>query len=87
MVEKEFGVRNFGFYSLKYMNRDMEEKGIVARDCLTLEAPTSRGTTAVRPAAHFEVVVPRKRAVGLRWETIAGNNPLLLHVVVQSTSD
>ena len=32
MVEKEFGVRKFGFYSLKYRNRDMEEKGIVARD-------------------------------------------------------
>ena len=30
MVEKELGERNFGFDSLKYMNRDMEEKGIVA---------------------------------------------------------
>ena len=33
MVEKEFGERNFGFDSLKYMNRDMEQKGIVAREC------------------------------------------------------
>ena len=30
MVEKESGERNFGFDSLKYMNCDMEEKGIVA---------------------------------------------------------
>ncbi|CAL8253199.1 unnamed protein product [Boreogadus saida] len=34
MVEKDLGERNFGFDSLKYMNRDMEEKGIVARNCL-----------------------------------------------------
>ena len=31
------GERNFGFDSLKYMNHDMEEKGIVARECLPLE--------------------------------------------------
>ncbi|CAL8370459.1 unnamed protein product [Boreogadus saida] len=37
MVEKELGEGNFGFDSLKYMNHDMEEKGIVARDCLPLE--------------------------------------------------
>ena len=41
MVEKEMGERNFGFDSLKYMNR--EEKGIVARDCLPLE-PRCRGS-------------------------------------------
>ena len=52
MVEKELGERNFGIYSLKYMNRDMVEKGIVV----------------------FR-------------ETIEGNNPFLLHVAVQSTSD
>ena len=34
MAEKELGEWNFGFDSLKYMN--MEEKGIVARDCLPL---------------------------------------------------
>ena len=33
MVEKELGERNFGFDSLSRLNRDMEEKGIVARDC------------------------------------------------------
>ena len=38
MVEKELGQRNFGFDSLKSrLNRDMEEKGIVARDCLPPE--------------------------------------------------
>ena len=37
MVEKELGERNFGFDSLKYMNQDMEVKGIVASDCLPLE--------------------------------------------------
>ena len=37
MVVKVLEVRNFGFDSLKYMNHDMEEKGIVARECLLLE--------------------------------------------------
>ncbi|CAL8393550.1 unnamed protein product [Boreogadus saida] len=37
MVEKELGERNFGSDSLKYMNHDMEEKGIVARDRLPIE--------------------------------------------------
>ena len=35
-VENELG-RNFGFDSLKNMNHDMEEKGIVGRECLPLE--------------------------------------------------
>ena len=30
LVEKELGERNFGFDSLKCMNRDVEEKGIVS---------------------------------------------------------
>ncbi|CAL8386129.1 unnamed protein product [Gadus morhua 'NCC'] len=37
MVEKDLGERNFGFDSLKYTNHDMEEKGIVALECLPLE--------------------------------------------------
>ncbi|CAL8370660.1 unnamed protein product [Boreogadus saida] len=45
MVEKELRKRNFD--SLKYMNGDMEEKGIVARHCLPLE-PRCQGTTAAR---------------------------------------
>ena len=37
MVEKELGETNIGFDSLKYMNRDMEEKGIIGRACLPPE--------------------------------------------------
>ena len=37
MVENELGKRNFGFDSLKNMNHDMEEKGIVGGECLPLE--------------------------------------------------
>ena len=37
MVEKELGGRNFGFDSLKNMNHDIEEKGIVGGECLPLE--------------------------------------------------
>ena len=50
MVEKELGERNFCFDSLKYMNRDMEEKGIDALDCLPPEprCPQPLGTTAAR---------------------------------------
>ena len=36
-VENELGGRNFGFDSLKHMNHDMEEKGIVGGECLPLE--------------------------------------------------
>jgi hypothetical protein len=30
-LRRNLGERNFGFDSLKYMNHDMEEKGIVSR--------------------------------------------------------
>ena len=47
MVENALGERNFGFDPLKYMNHDMEEKGIVGRKCLPLEPrfllPRDRG--------------------------------------------
>ena len=36
LIEKELGERNFGFDSLKYINRNMEDIGIVARDGLPL---------------------------------------------------
>ncbi|CAL8371033.1 unnamed protein product [Boreogadus saida] len=81
----------------EYMNREMKEQGIVARDCLPSE-PRSLLPAAARhhrgqakslcgtlPAS--EAVVPRQRAAGLRRETNAGNNPFLLNVKVQSTSD
>ncbi|CAL8377865.1 unnamed protein product [Boreogadus saida] len=38
MVENELGERNIGFDSLKNMEHDMEEKGIVGRECLPLES-------------------------------------------------
>jgi hypothetical protein len=104
MVEKELGERNFGFDSLHSLKfSDMEEKGIVASDCLPLEprfplpAARCRGTNAsALPAAGgvgaqalpaAETVVPRQREEGLKRESIAGNNLFLLHVVVQCTSD
>ena len=38
MVKKELGQRNFGLDPLESrLNRDMEEEGIVARDCLSPE--------------------------------------------------
>ena len=37
MVENELGERNFAFDSLKYMNHDMVEKGIVGCECLPIE--------------------------------------------------
>ena len=37
MVKRNWGERNFAFDSLKYMNRDMQEKGIVARGSLLPE--------------------------------------------------
>ncbi|CAL8310427.1 unnamed protein product [Boreogadus saida] len=44
MVEKELEERNFGFDSLKYM----EEKGIVAHDCLQL--PAAEAVVSEAPA-------------------------------------
>ena len=58
MVEKELGERNIGSGSLKYMNRDMEEKGIVGRACLPPE-----------PRSRSAAVVPRQRAAGLSAPT------------------
>ena len=46
MVEKELGERNFGFDPLKSRwNRNLEDKGIVARNCL-LPKPRCRGAPA-----------------------------------------
>ncbi|CAL8336095.1 unnamed protein product [Boreogadus saida] len=64
MVEKELGERIFGFDSLKNMNHDMEEKGIVARDCLPLEPRCPRPRQWFLSAAGCwlpaaEAVVPR----------------------------
>ena len=49
MKKKELGERNFGFDSLKSrQNHDMEEKGIVARDCLPL--PVVEGPPPLAPS-------------------------------------
>ena len=52
MVEKELGGRNFGFDSLKYMNRDKEEKGILSRDCLPPEPRLPAATRHHRLEEH-----------------------------------
>ena len=84
MVEKELGERNFCIDSLKYMNRNMEEKGIVAHDCY----PPERAL----PAACCPL--PRRRCLGSGQRCgrqsrsiIVGNDPFVLYVTVQSTSD
>ncbi|CAL8387509.1 unnamed protein product [Boreogadus saida] len=72
MVENELGERNFGFDSLKYMNHDMEEKGIVGRECIPLEPcfppPRQRRQNRALPAAGARHHRPaaRCRAVVLR---------------------
>ena len=71
----------------------MEEKGIVGRECLPLELcfPLPRdhrlgaaGGGGALTLTTAEGPPPRQR---LRRETTAGNNPFLLHVMVQYTSD
>ena len=70
MVEKELGERNFGFDSLKYMNHDMEEKEIVASDCLPLEPrfplPAAEGPPPRRCPLQ-EAVVPKRYPLPKRW--------------------
>ena len=67
MVEKELGERNFGFDSLKYMNHDMEEKGIVGRICLPLEPcfplPRDHRLGAAGGAVPKRLPLPRRSAV------------------------
>ncbi|CAL8336602.1 unnamed protein product [Boreogadus saida] len=62
MVEKELGERNFGFYSLKYMNRDMEEKGIVAA-IVSRRSPTARCPEAPTPQSTTARTGSGQRAV------------------------
>ena len=75
MVENELWERNFGLDSLKNMNHDMEEKGIVGGECLPLEP--------LFP-------LPRDHRLGAAGgggaQELPGNNPFLLFVAVQSTS-
>ncbi|CAL8368955.1 unnamed protein product [Boreogadus saida] len=81
MVEKELGERNFGFDSLKYMNHDMEEKGIVARECLLLEPrfPLLRDhRLGAARCSLQEAVVPKRCLLPRRWclgsQAPAGDN-------------
>ena len=76
----------------------MGEKGIVARDCFPLEplfllardhhlgSRQSLGTTfscsGQRGGGGPSAAGSGEREAGLKRETIAGNNPFLLHVVV-----
>ena len=80
--EKELGERNFGFDSLKSrLKRDMEEKGIVSRDCLPPKPHC--------PLSAAEAPPPRcsSATTGLHCILyIVGDNPgqQVLHVTVQS---
>ena len=58
-------------------------------DSLTASALPAAGDGGALALPAAEAVVPRQRGSGGRqpWSTIAGNNPFLLIVVVQSTSD
>ena len=72
MVEEELGERNFCFDSLKYMNHDMEEKGIVAGGCLPSEP---RGTTSLQRWC-LRVGGLRRESTG-QWEGAGGDSPKL----------
>jgi hypothetical protein len=56
MVENELEERNFSF-SLKYMNHDMEVKGIVANVSCLRPASRCQGTTA---SVLQKAVVPKR---------------------------
>ena len=64
MVDKELGESNFGFDSLKYMNCDMEEAGIVASR-QPAACSQQRAAESGQPAS-----VSRQRAVGSRQRVL-----------------
>ena len=73
MVEKELGERNFAFDSLKSrLNRDMEEKGIVAWDCLLLPQACDMDEAAKAPPRqpHAEVARPSLRVDSAQTEAL-----------------
>ena len=56
MVEKELGERNFGFDALKSrLNCNMEETGIVARDCLPSTGSLPTATIPVSSMLRFNL--------------------------------
>ncbi|CAL8404063.1 unnamed protein product [Boreogadus saida] len=52
MVEKEFGERNFGFDSLKYMNCDM----LPAAGCREAPTPPGSGQLAACGSVYFRLM-------------------------------
>ena len=75
MVEKEFGERNFGFDSLRYMT--WRRKGLLPRDHRLGTASCRRrwGLSADRCGGG-------PSAARLRQETTVVNNPFFLHAAV-----
>ncbi|CAL8341163.1 unnamed protein product [Boreogadus saida] len=69
MVEKKLRERNFRFYSLKYMNHDMEEKGVVPT-IVSRRSPAARFRETPPPRRcalpASETVLPRQRGSGGR---------------------
>ncbi|CAL8348826.1 unnamed protein product [Boreogadus saida] len=86
MVENELGGRNFGFDSLKKMNHDMEENGIVGRKCLPLEPriplprDSCRGTTA---SALQEAQGPKRCPATIPFSSMSRFSLLQLDVDVE----
>ena len=86
MVEKEFGERNFGLDSLKNMNHDMKEKGIVGRECLPLEPrfplprDRCRGTYA---SALQEAEVPKRCPATIPFSSMSRFRLLQIDVDVE----
>ena len=64
------------------LNRDMAEKGIIARDCLQPEPLCPLTPTPRKRAACLAAVGSGQRAEGIWRETITGNNPFLFLVAV-----
>ena len=68
-----WGGRNFGFDSLKNMNHDMEEKGIVGGECFQLE---TRGAEGPPPEAE----VPKRCPATFPFSSLSRFS--LLHIDV-----
>ena len=82
MVEKELGERNFGFYFLKYMNCEMEEKGncplIDSRRSSAAERHHRREATSPRrcPLPASDALVPCSQAAQGHTPTLHLDPPL-----------
>ncbi|CAL8290661.1 unnamed protein product [Arctogadus glacialis] len=72
MVENELGERNFGFDSLKYMDHDMEEKGIVGRESVS---------------ANHRLLKPRRWSIGSEAPAGDDRGAVRKNVVTWSATD